>query len=120
MTAAGRRVRHQHFFDTVTIEAPDDADDLMAAALAEGINLRRMDNAVAASFDETSTAEMLDRLLLALGAGAAVDSNLSLPAALSRKGEFMQQPVFHRYRTETEMMRYMRALADRDLALTGA
>ena len=117
MTAAGRRVRHQHFFDTVTIEAPDDADDLMAAALAEGINLRRMDNAVAASFDETSTAEMLDRLLLALGAGAAVDSNLSLPAALSRKGEFLQQPVFHRYRTETEMMRYMRALADRDLAL---
>ena len=117
MSAAGRQVRHQHFFDTVTIDAPDDADALMAAALAEGINLRRMDGAIVASFDETSTVEMLDRLLLALGASAAGDGIVSIPAALSRKDSFMQQPVFHKYRTETEMLRYMRALADRDLAL---
>ena len=62
MRAAGREVRHDTFFDTVTIEAPDDRDALIAAALEAGCNLRSLDGAIAASFDETSTADMLERL----------------------------------------------------------
>ena len=53
MMAAGRTIRHQAFFDTVVIEAADDRDALMAAAVAAGFNLRQLDHAVAASFDET-------------------------------------------------------------------
>ena len=117
MRAAGRSVRHDHFFDTVTIEAPDDRDALVAAALEAGFNLRSLDGAISASFDETGSAEMLERLLDALGATAPGDVGSCLPDALRREGDFMQQPVFHRYRTETEMLRYMRSLADRDLAL---
>ena len=117
MRGAGRTVRHDRFFDTVTIEAADDRDALIKAALEAGFNLRAMDGAFAASFDETSSDEMLDRLLTALGAGTVGDAPSAIPAGLSRKDGFMRQPVFHRYRTETEMLRYMRSLADRDLAL---
>ncbi len=117
MKAAGRTIRHDSFFDTVTLEAADDADSLMTAALDAGINLRRMDGAVAVSFDETSTAQMLERLLGALGAGAGDEVYGDLPSHVVRTDSFMQQPVFHAYRTETEMLRYMRRLADRDLAL---
>ncbi len=119
MRAAGRTVRHDDFFDTVTIEAPDDRDDLVAAARDAGINLRIMDGAIAASFDETGSTGMLDRLLGALGASAAPATApaTTIPDALRRADGFMRQPVFHRYRTETEMLRYMRSLADRDLAL---
>ena len=117
MRAAGRTVRHAGFFDTVTIEAADDAEALVAAALKAGINLRQLDGAVAASFDETSNDEMLANLLSALGAGMVEEAPLALPAGMARSDGFMRQPVFHRYRTETEMLRYMRSLADRDLAL---
>jgi len=117
MRAAGRTVRHTGFFDTVTIDAADDAEALVAAALKAGINLRQMDGAVAASFDETSSEDMLAKLLSALGADMVDEAPMAIPAGLSRSDGFMRQPVFHRYRTETEMLRYMRSLADRDLAL---
>ena len=117
MRGAGRTVRHDRFFDTVVIEAADDRDTLIGAALEAGINLRPLDGAVAASFDETSSDDMLQRLLAALGAGEISDAPSAIPSGLARKDGFMRQPVFHRYRTETEMLRYMRSLADRDLAL---
>lgn len=117
MQAAGRTVRHAHFFDTVTIEAASDRDDLMAAALEQNINLRSLDGAVSVSFDETTTEDVLVRLVTALGGGQPVDAPSRIPPSLVRADGFMRQPVFHKYRTETEMMRYMRSLADRDLAL---
>ena len=117
MREAGRTVRHDRFFDTVVIEAADDRDTMIGAALEAGINLRPLDGAVAASFDETSNDDMLQRLLAALGAGEISDAPSAIPSGLARKDGFMCQPVFHRYRTETEMLRYMRSLADRDLAL---
>ena len=117
MQAAGRTLRHTAFFDTVTIEAANDRDDLIAAALAQDINLRAMDGAVAISFDETTTEDTLTRLLNALGGGQPVDAPSRIPQALERADGFMRQPIFHKYRTETEMMRYMRSLSDRDLAL---
>ena len=121
MRAAGRKIRHDKFFDTVTIEAPKDAGKLVKAALKAGINLRAMDGAVAASFDETGTEDMLCRLIESLGGkfdGAAkAGSDTALPKALARTDSFMDLDVFHTYRTETKMLRYMRTLADRDLAL---
>jgi len=117
MRQSGRQIRHQHFFDTVVIEAPEDSQKLIEAAASNHINLRQIDGAIIASFDETSTLEMLETLVTALGGTLYDDGACCLPQALSRSSEFMQQPVFHRYRTETEMMRYMRSLADKDLAL---
>ncbi len=117
MRQAGRTIRHQHFFDTVVIEAPEDSQKLIEAAASQNINLRHTDGAIIASFDETSTLDMLDRLVGVLGGSLHEDGKSALPEALARDTDFMQQPVFHQYRTETEMMRYMRSLADRDLAL---
>ena len=56
---------------------------------------------------------MLDRLVGALGGSLHEDGKSALPETLAETPDFMQQPVFHQYRTETEMMRYMRSLADR-------
>ena len=119
MRRAGHVVRHEAFFDTVTIEAADDQDTLIAAALKSGFNLRPLEGALAASFDETTTSAQLENLLAALNAHMPTsdDAVSSLPQSILRTTSFLRQPVFHKYRSETEMMRYMRSLADRDLAL---
>ena len=117
MMAAGRTVRHQTFFDTVVIEAADDRDALMAAAAAAGFNLRQLDNAVAASFDETIDDVALAAIITALGGGLSDDHIDSIPSQLVRSSPFLTHHVFHQYRSETELLRYMRRLADRDLAL---
>jgi glycine dehydrogenase len=119
MRRAGHVVRHEAFFDTVAIEAADDQDTLMAAALKAGFNLRPLEGALAASFDETTTSAQLENLLAALNAHMPTSDEAvsSLPQSILRTTSFLRQPVFHKYRSETEMMRYMRSLADRDLAL---
>jgi len=117
MMAAGRTIRHQAFFDTVVIEAADDRDALMAAAVAAGFNLRQLDQAVAASFDETIDDNALAAIISALGGRLGDDYLDSIPSQLGRSSPFLTHHVFHQYRSETEMLRYMRRLADRDLAL---
>ena len=119
MRRAGHVVRHEAFFDTVAIEAADDQDTLVAAALKAGFNLRPLEGALAASFDETTTSAQLKSLLAALNAPMPTSEDVvsSLPQSTVRTTSFLRQPVFHKYRSETEMMRYMRSLADRDLAL---
>ena len=119
MRRAGRTVRYDAFFDTVTIEAVDDRDAMMTSARKAGFNLRSLDQAFAASFDEMTTSAQLESLLAALNGHvpATEDVISSLPQLCLRTAGFMRQPVFHQYRSETEMMRYMRSLADRDLAL---
>ncbi|MEK9710472.1 MAG: aminomethyl-transferring glycine dehydrogenase, partial [Alphaproteobacteria bacterium] len=119
--SAGRQIRHDQFFDTVVIDAPEDRDELIAKALAGGFNLRPIDGGVAVSFDETTDENTLFALIGAISGKAtlvAADAcQPSLPPKLERHSPFMTHPVFHKYHTETEMMRYMRQLADRDLAL---
>jgi glycine dehydrogenase len=117
MRASGRQIRHKAFFDTVVIEAPDDAAALMTVAEKAGFNLRRLDRAVAASFDETTSQEDLASIITALGGVPASDADIAIPDGLKRSSSFLTHEVFHRYRTETELLRYMRRLADRDLAL---
>ncbi len=114
--AAGLRLRYDDYFDTISIET-DRADALMAAALAAGFNLRRIDaTGIGIAFDETVTRDELDRLAAVLGAplGAATPS---IPAASLRGSPFLVQPVFDGYHAEHEMLRYLRRLADKDIAL---
>ena len=117
MLNAGRSLRHQAFFDTVVIEAAGDRDELMTAAVAAGFNLRPLDGAIAASFDETIDDAALAAIITALGGLYGDDQVDSLPAQLGRTSSFLTHEVFHNYRSETEMLRYMRRLSDRDLAL---
>ena len=118
LRAGGLQVRHECCFDTVTVDGVD-ADSVLAAAVDRGIDLRRIsDDTVAVSFDETSTVAVLRDVAGAFGAtNAFVDDAGSLPLGLARTGELMTQTVFHRLHSEHEMLRYLRRLADRDLAL---
>jgi glycine dehydrogenase len=119
LRAGGLDVRHESCFDTVTIDGVH-ADTVLAAAVERGIDLRRVsDDAVAVSFDETSTVDVLADVVDSFGvtgSGLVVDDG-ALPRALARTGDLMAQSVFHRLRSEHEMLRYLRRLADRDLAL---
>jgi glycine dehydrogenase len=118
LRAGGFDVRHRSCFDTVTVDGVD-ADSVLATAVDRGIDLRRVGgDAVGISVDETTTPDVLVEVAASFGiSGGHVDDDGSLPGDLVRTGEFMTQSVFHRLRTEHEMLRYLRRLADRDLAL---
>src|SRR5665648_921842 len=125
---AGVVVVHGAFFDTVLTHVPGQADAVVAAALEAGINLRRVDaDQIGITTDETTTPAhveaVLDAFRVASGAGGAArggDSRAAVPdwpQALRRTSEYLTHPTFHRYRSETALMRYLRRLADKDLAL---
>ena len=113
---AGLTLRHDAFFDTIAIETAD-ADALMARAVSAGFNFRRIDaTGVGIALDETVTRADLVSLASILGDdldGAAV----SIPAGILRRSAFLGQAVFNRYRAEHEMLRYLKRLEDKDVAL---
>ncbi|GAB20038.1 glycine dehydrogenase [Gordonia effusa NBRC 100432] len=110
----GDLVVHANYFDTVLAHVPGRADDVVAAAKAGGINLWRVDaDHVSVACDETTTDADVAAVLDAFGVDAATGST---PIA-NRTSEFLSHPAFHRYRTETAMLRYLRRLADKDIAL---
>ena len=120
LTESGYRLAHDTWFDTLTVTDVD-ADRLLESARAEGILLRRIDaRRIGLTLDETSTLDLVSRLSVSLG-GSPIDSGTAVRRGLAdehrRTDEFMSQSVFHRYRTEHEMLRYLRRLADKDLAL---
>ena len=119
LKAAGYGIAHDTFFDTVVVEAAGRADELVAKALEADVNIRRFDeNRVGISVGESHGEELLKGLVEALGGTLGeADAQYDLPAELLRTDEYMQHPIFHKYRSETEMMRYLRHLADKDLAL---
>ena len=119
LKAAGYGIAHDTFFDTVVVEAAGRADELVAKALEAGVNIRRFDeNRVGISVGESHGEELLKGLVEALGGTLGeADAQYDLPAELLRTDEYMLHPIFHKYRSETEMMRYLRHLADKDLAL---
>ena len=117
---AGYGIVHKNFFDTVVVEAPGAADELVAKALNAGVNIRRFDaNRVGISVGESHDDAVLGRLVKVLGGElpAEADPAFGIPDALLRTDDYMQHPIFHKYRSETEMMRYLRRLSDKDLAL---
>ncbi|MBV8123149.1 MAG: aminomethyl-transferring glycine dehydrogenase, partial [Paucibacter sp.] len=124
----GYELASDSFFDTLTVKTAY-ADDLHAAAVAAGVNLRKIDaHHVGVSLDETTSREDIDNLwniFAKSGNGAAKPDFLAveaavanaIPAALVRQSAYLSHPVFNRYHSETEMLRYLRSLADKDLAL---
>ena len=122
LRAGGVDVVNETWFDTLTVPVAD-ASRTMAAAAAERINVRYVDaTTVGISLDETSTTDLVARLVVLLGASDAAATPGEkgahwLPADVRRTGELLTHPVFHAYRSEHAMLRYLRRLADRDLAL---
>ncbi|MCF3138816.1 aminomethyl-transferring glycine dehydrogenase [Paenarthrobacter sp. AR 02] len=119
LTAAGRELVTEAFFDTLTVCVPGKADKVIAAAEARGINLRFIDaDTVGVSIDETTTPEVLSAVAVAFGAGPVKDAaGFELPSDVVRTSYFLQHPVFNTHRSETQLLRYIRKLSDRDLAL---
>lgn len=113
-------------FDTLTLATGDATLGLHEKARAQGINLRQVDGGhVGVSLDETTTSADVQALWQLFGEGQmqpdfqalAASSGTLLPEALLRRSTFLEHPVFNRYHSETELMRYLRKLADKDLAL---
>jgi glycine dehydrogenase len=125
----GIDVATEAFFDTLTIVTGAATEEIVSRALAAGCNLRRRDaGSLGVSLDETSTREdvaMLWRVFAGRDPPFDVDAidavvDDAYPAELARTSSFLTHPVFRRHRSETQMLRYLRRLADRDLALDRA
>ncbi|PYE20708.1 glycine dehydrogenase (decarboxylating) alpha subunit /glycine dehydrogenase (decarboxylating) beta subunit [Williamsia limnetica] len=113
--ALGDSLVHAEYFDTVLARVPGRGPAVVAAAKDRGVNLRLVDDDhVAVACDEATTDTHVDAVLEAFAVDA-VPSGASRIA--SRSSEFLTHPAFNRYRTETAMMRYLRTLADKDIAL---
>jgi glycine cleavage system P protein (glycine dehydrogenase) len=113
--ALGDAVVHAAFFDTVLACTPGRADEVLAAAKAHGINLLRVDaDHVSVSCDEATTDAHVASVIEAFGLASAEPLRSEID---TRTSEFLTHPAFTQYRTETEMMRYLRSLADKDIAL---
>jgi glycine dehydrogenase len=114
------------FFDTVTVAVGMRRRDIIERAREHRINLRAIGNdRIGISVDETTTPAIVEAVWSAFGGDfgygdVAPGAGSTLPADLVRKSSFLQHDVFYRHRSETELMRYMRRLADRDLALDRA
>ncbi|MGH7566761.1 MAG: aminomethyl-transferring glycine dehydrogenase, partial [Gemmatimonadota bacterium] len=136
----GRRVSHAAFFDTLAVELDEgEAPQVLKAAGERRINLRPLSGSrVGVALDETVTEADVRELLEVFAAGgeapfgeapsgdqdpsavAAGNGERGIPAALARTAPFLEHPVFHRYLSETEMLRYLKRLENRDLSLAHA
>jgi glycine dehydrogenase len=117
--------RSEIFFDTVTVNAGEQQGEIIARARAEKINLRIGEGTLGITLDETTTPAVVEAVWRAFGgklahAGVEADAIEALPTELKRASAFLTHPVFHAHRSETELLRYMRKLSDRDLALDRA
>jgi glycine dehydrogenase len=126
----GVRVGNDTFFDTLLLHTGSNTGAILAAAEAAGVNLRRVSSTnLAVSLDETVTAQDLQTLVNVFGAGLQKSVGMlsvealagkvasGIPAALRRESPILSHPVFSSVSSETDMLRYLRKLADKDLAL---
>ena len=128
----GHSVVHEHFFDTLhVVPAGVSADDVIARATGLGMNLRDYgDGTVGITVDETTLPEDIDDLFNVFSDGGpqgggvklsaekmSQEASSAIPSAMARTSSFMEHPVFHSYRSETEMLRYIHKLESRDLSL---
>ncbi|HEV3050274.1 MAG TPA: aminomethyl-transferring glycine dehydrogenase, partial [Longimicrobium sp.] len=122
------RVVHGAFFDTVRIDVGTRVGGILAAARDRGINLRAYDeSSICIALDETTGVEDVEEVLVALNRGSALGFTIDelldgltsgIADGFRRKSDILTHPVFNRYHSETEMLRYIRALESRDLSLT--
>ncbi|WP_436796065.1 aminomethyl-transferring glycine dehydrogenase [Actinospongicola halichondriae] len=120
--AAGLTVDADVIFDTVTVGVPGRAPELVARAASVGIDLRLIDaDTLSVAFDETSTVGTL--ALLGEAFDIEIDADVegaAVPEELRRSSDYLTHPTFHAYRSETDLLRYLRMLSDRDIALDRA
>ncbi|MGW5113722.1 aminomethyl-transferring glycine dehydrogenase [Nocardia sp. NPDC004123] len=118
LRCAGHDVVHQRFFDTVLVHVPDAARGIVDRADRDGINLRYVDaDHIAIACDECTTDDIVARVLAVFGATVQLGSVSALDDTLRRTTSYLRHTVFHSHRSETAMLRFLRALSDKDLAL---
>ena len=121
---AGFKVDPKAFFDTITVDVGPLQAAVMKSAVDEGINLRRVgETRVGITMDERSVPATIEAVWRAFGivkSDETFEAQYRFPEEMLRESQYLTHPIFHMNRAETEMMRYMRRLADRDLALDRA
>ncbi|SHE67244.1 aminomethyl-transferring glycine dehydrogenase [Vibrio gazogenes] len=127
LTLQGYKLRHQTFFDTLTIDTDSQTEALYQNAQQAGLNLRRYEQALGISFDETTTLDDIQKLFTVFNIQAnpetistdiASDEYAAIPLSCRRESAYLTHPVFHRYHSETLMMRYLKTLENKDFSLT--
>ena len=129
LEAGGHQVLTRSYFDTIRVRpGGDDADAVLSRAREAGINLRDFgDGTLGVALDEAASADDVDDLLAIFGIEEAGDAHsrfqelgagYAFPAGLERSSSYLEHPVFHLYRSETEMLRYIHRLQRKDLSLT--
>ncbi|EJE8673988.1 aminomethyl-transferring glycine dehydrogenase [Vibrio parahaemolyticus] len=127
LTKAGFELAHNSFFDTITINTGEKTQDLYTKALAADINLRVLPGKLGISLDETTTVADVEALFAVFGVKedvAALSTEIAgnefaaIPEALRRTSEYLTHPVFNTYHSETQMMRYLKQLENKDFSLT--
>ena len=120
LQTAGLRLTHTCFFDTLSVQLAGaaEATNILATAKARGINLRDLGTGrIGLSLDETTADTDLQTVTELFGAKLPGSGTITLPPNLHRQSAYLTHPVFHRYHSETEMMRYIKRLESRDLSL---
>lgn len=120
LSGAGIAVEHQHFFDTIRINVPGEAVAIQQTVRDAGINIwREGEDFLQIAISETTTADHLRAVAAACGVvtDGTTAHHIDLPATLRRETSYLSHPTFHSYRSETAMLRYLRRLSDKDLAL---
>jgi glycine dehydrogenase len=118
LRAAGVDLASDAFFDTVTARVSGRASAVVKAAAEAGVNLRQVGaDAVGVACDETTTDAHVRAVLAAFGAPEPAEATTAIPAELARSTDYLTHQVFHSFRSESAMLRYLRRLADRDYAL---
>src|SRR6478672_8656498 len=120
---SGLTIVHDQFFDTIQVKVPFHADAVLAAARQRGVNLRRVDaDTVAIACDEVTERPQIEAVWAAFRVRSSIDeldasTHDALPGGLLRTSDFLTHPVFSQHRSETQMLRYLRKLSGRDVAL---
>ncbi|WP_433798526.1 aminomethyl-transferring glycine dehydrogenase [Actinomycetospora sp. CA-084318] len=124
LVKGGVEVVHREFFDTVLVRVPGQAAEVTGACRREGVLVREVDaDHVGVACSEVTTREHLAAIWRAFGVGELEIADLdaatedAVPAPLVRSSAYLTNPVFHRHRSETSLLRYLRALSDKDVAL---
>jgi len=120
LKSAGFELKHEHAFDTLEINTGSRTSELAATAEAKDINLRVLDQSLCVSFDETHGESHLDALCEVFAVSVEKDAGSLLADDLVRTSGYLEHQVFHRFRSETEFMRYLQRLQSKDLALDQA
>ncbi|WCE31709.1 aminomethyl-transferring glycine dehydrogenase [Vibrio sp. SCSIO 43137] len=127
LTKAGYELAHNSYFDTITVESGAKTADLLAKAEQADINLRKFSDKIGISFDETTTTDDIEQLFKVFGVKADVNELsaqiadnefAAIPESCRRTSSYLTHPVFNTHHSETQMMRYLKQLENKDFSLT--